>query len=374
MRINNILKSKIKKGRLGKVATKLGDIYSFPCSVFLDKIKNAKSGDVVLIGTPTHHNIGDHLLANNEIEFLINECKVSRVIEIPTRIFLHNEQKILARLNKNIPIFITGGGWMGDIWPEDEEILEHIVYSFRNNKVIIFPQTIYYGDVKQCETYIEQTKKNLTKATDLLIMCRERKSYDLMVDKFSSKNVKIELWADMGLYPLPQFSSQLPRKGIGLCLRDDREKIENIDVLNIIKKYIAEEKKEIYEVTTISNNPIPKWKRKKILHKTASSFSKCELVITDRLHGMIFAAITDTRCIALDNKSHKVKGVYDLWLKNNKNIIFADENTFEDSFKQLYTNSNNINDEWNKAIKQHFKRMGESIMDELREKECIGNE
>lgn len=37
-------------------------------------------------------------------------------------------------------------------------------------------------------------------------------------------------------------------------------------------------------------------------------FRECELVITDRIHGMIFAAITGTPCIALSN--YKIKGTY----------------------------------------------------------------
>ena len=36
-------------------------------------------------------------------------------------------------------------------------------------------------------------------------------------------------------------------------------------------------------------------------------------MITDRLHGMVFSAITGTPCIAMDNVSHKVYGAYQ-WL------------------------------------------------------------
>ncbi len=39
------------------------------------------------------------------------------------------------------------------------------------------------------------------------------------------------------------------------------------------------------------------------LNSKFAEFLSSGLVITDRLHGMIFAAITGTPCIALDNKS-----------------------------------------------------------------------
>ena len=52
-------------------------------------------------------------------------------------------------------------------------------------------------------------------------------------------------------------------------------------------------------------------------------FRECELVITDRIHGMIFAAITGTPCIAMSNYNHKVKGTYK-WIEPLEYIKFAE--------------------------------------------------
>ena len=43
------------------------------------------------------------------------------------------------------------------------------------------------------------------------------------------------------------------------------------------------------------------------IEEMLKKYRKCQLVITDRLHGMIFAAITSTPCIALGNYNHKIK-------------------------------------------------------------------
>ena len=59
---------------------------------------------------------------------------------------------------------------------------------------------------------------------------------------------------------------------------------------------------------------------------------KSKLLITDRLHGMIFAVITNTPCIAFANKSGKVKGVYNWISKDNDYVKFA--NSVE-QFKQI---------------------------------------
>jgi pyruvyl transferase EpsI len=48
-----------------------------------------------------------------------------------------------------------------------------------------------------------------------------------------------------------------------------------------------------------------------------------ELVITDRLHGMIFCAITSTPCIVMSNYNYKVSGVYE-WIKDLKYVSFLE--------------------------------------------------
>ena len=52
------------------------------------------------------------------------------------------------------------------------------------------------------------------------------------------------------------------------------------------------------------------------------NFSSSKIVITDRLHGLIFSKITSTPCIAIDNSNNKIRETYNAWLKGNKNIYF----------------------------------------------------
>ena len=59
-------------------------------------------------------------------------------------------------------------------------------------------------------------------------------------------------------------------------------------------------------------------------------------MITDRLHGMIYAYLTGTPCIVLDNVSGKVSHVYDLWLYNVPYIKFvADSSNTMEAIKEL---------------------------------------
>ena len=64
--------------------------------------------------------------------------------------------------------------------------------------------------------------------------------------------------------------------------------------------------------------------RQREVTKKLKEFSEAKLIVTDRLHGMIFAALTNTPCIALSNSNGKVQAVYE-WIKENEYIIFADD-------------------------------------------------
>lgn len=56
-----------------------------------------------------------------------------------------------------------------------------------------------------------------------------------------------------------------------------------------------------------------------------NNFKSSKVVITDRLHGMIFCAITKTPCVVLPNSNHKISGTYYNWLSELEFIQFVEE-------------------------------------------------
>ena len=67
---------------------------------------------------------------------------------------------------------------------------------------------------------------------------------------------------------------------------------------------------------------------KEITYKKFKEFSGYKMVVTDRLHGMIFATVTNTPCIAFDNVSKKVSGVH-AWINQLEYVKLADSNTID---------------------------------------------
>lgn len=61
--------------------------------------------------------------------------------------------------------------------------------------------------------------------------------------------------------------------------------------------------------------------RMQVVTDKLNEFASHQCVITDRLHGMVLAAITDTPCIALGCNNYKIQGVYE-WIKIINSYIF----------------------------------------------------
>lgn len=321
--------------RNNKLLNRVFDLYLFPGSY---KIKHIMDNNTAfLLGTPIHKNIGDHLLANAEIEFLKHQCGYDDVIEIPTRYLLNNISTLKSILPIDVPLYITGGGWMGNTWPEDQKNLEIILEAFKSHIIVIMPQTVYYDD-NISEIDIKKTKRIYSSVKKLLIFCRDENSYNSVLKYFESETIKTSLRPDMALYIKQSSNHHEKSKQFVCCLRDDREKASNNQLLDFISDYSCKYNIRLVAKSTIANSTTPIWRRKRRILDIIKCFSESDLVITDRLHGMIFSYLASTPCIAIDNRTHKVQGVYEAWLKNQKAICLINNNTDRDSlFKRIET-------------------------------------
>jgi pyruvyl transferase EpsI len=76
--------------------------------------------------------------------------------------------------------------------------------------------------------------------------------------------------------------------------------------------------------THINRNRLSPEERISELNKIWKAFSASELVVTDRLHGMVFSYITNTPCIVFPNNNHKIKGTYE-WIKEESTLHLTED-------------------------------------------------
>ena len=160
---------------------------------------------------------------------------------------------------------------------------------------------------------IEKNNSGYSQARDLTILLRDKTSLDFFVRTFPK--VKVELCPDIVLSLIQQ--QHLKRNGVFLCLRSDREKVINENEVVILKEYLNTRGIYVSETDTVIKKSVRHYNRERELQKKWREFSTAKLIITDRLHAMIFSYITETPCIAINNSSKKVEGTFQFISKCN---------------------------------------------------------
>lgn len=340
----------------------LREIYLFPQLIIYKLFAKQfyKKSKIILIGTPIHKNLGDHLIAHHEKAFILDSYKNEELLEIPTEIFILYKSLIKSIVNPKDYIFITGGGWMGDVWIDDDLCMQEIIDTFKNNKITILPQTLYFDDLNSCESnaLLESAKRTYKKSTNLNLLLRDEKSIENAKNYYENFINKIDLFPDMALYKDLENSAKC-KSGFLFCLREDIEKESSGIIENEILRFAKENRIEVSKTSTISKHSIPVWLRKNKIQSKSNEFSKANVIITDRLHGMVFAILSGTKCVAIDNKTHKVFGVYKKWLSDNKNVFYVDKKydkrlLFEFLNREFNAKSHKI---WRNKINRSFNEL-----------------
>jgi|SRR5690625_4602302 len=302
----------------------------------LKKLNDSKIEDstIYVIGAPEHGNLGDHAIMDAELKFLKDHFSNYRVVEIPYNMIFLKLNELKDLIKKEDIVCVTGGGYMGSLWPRSEEFVRKIVTNFLENKVIVFPQTAYYEtNSPKAVAYLNDSVDIYNSHNDLTLTAREKSTYNLFQKHYTNSNNI--LTPDIGLY-LNETNKAIQRDGILVCLRSDREKVtDTSNLMELVKRKANKFNLEITETDTVLHRPVFREQRENLLQKKLDEFRSAKIVVTDRLHGMIFAVVTSTPCIALDNKTGKVKGVYS-WIEDQNYITLLDDlNNFDEQFQRL---------------------------------------
>lgn len=292
---------------------------------------------IVFIATPLHGNLGDHAIVYSQERFFADRGLEKQIVEINSPDYQRYSQEIKEIIKANDIIVIDGGGSMGSLWLKEEHKMQDILKRFPENPIIIFPQTIFYSNDNFGKLELKNSAEVYSAHRNLHICAREEVSYDFMKKVYPT--VDILLVPDMVLY-LSDIQRDYPRDGVLLCLREDKEKqLDNKKIEKIVYE-LKQRGLNVRNESTVIPECIPEQSRILKLDEKWNKFSSAKIVITDRLHGMIFAAITGTPCIAFDNSSGKVGNVYN-WIKKLPYIHFVNDSTkIEEIIDDLILNDN----------------------------------
>lgn len=335
---------------LRKLHGRIHEFCTIAWPVIEQRIRNPKA--VFLVLTPEHGNLGDHAIAYAEAKML--KAADIAYIELTNETLINLFSADWLKVMNGRPILINGGGNLGTLWFDVERVTRKIISGNQKSPIYIFPNTFYYENSPWGKKELEKSIQIYGQHPNLHIYARDCVSFDAMSQIY--RNVK--LVPDMVL-SLDETSERQQRNGCLLCLRSDCEKTRT-----------DEEEKEIFhQATTLFgedvrytdmrvNHRIPIESRETELSQKFEEFRGASLVITDRLHGMIFCAITGTPCIALDSKSPKLRGCYE-WIRHLDYIKFVDRP--EDITLQYSSISSGPHVFDNSHLTHYYKELAEDI-------------
>lgn len=295
-------------------------------------IRKSRGSCLLLVGTPLHGNIGDQAIVLGEQGFFSMNYPDITLLEVPSRAFVGHEAT-WKKLGDTCPlVLVHGGGYLGTLWPDEDKMVRSCLETFKNKPIMILPQTLYFEHGDEDEMSIVYNRA-LESCVDVTVLLREAQSFDLAKRCFPSASV--HLAPDMVLAldgkslgldsPPPETIAEVAR--ILLCFRNDKERALDDADIEVIEAGIkaACERALITKTDTVIPKKVTPSNRCSVVAEKIDEFRQADLVVTDRLHGMVLSAISGTPTIALKSKSPKIEGVYDQWLKGLSNVVLADD-------------------------------------------------
>ena len=277
-----------------------------------------------LLDTPAHGNLGDQAIAAAEIAFLRDRFPDTPIIEITQDTAICASAGSLKKLiGKEDVILLSGGGNMGTLWEGEDLVRYRVLRLFPNNRVVLFPQSVFFDDTRKGQKALRVSQKKYGKHKCFSMTARDVYSYELM--KTYYPQCVIHLAPDIVLY-LDRQEPRARRDGALLVLRNDFEKKLSDTAVSDIERLIRSYTGNIRYTDTVLkgvNDILDAARREMLVGALLDEFRKAKLVITDRLHGMVFAAITATPCVVLPNGYHKIKGLYK-WVADLPYIRYAE--------------------------------------------------
>ncbi|WP_185696122.1 polysaccharide pyruvyl transferase family protein [Weissella viridescens] len=284
--------------------------------------KLADNGVFYIFGTPISGNLGDQAIAMAQSRFLQDHFKSNPVVEFQINETLSGVKYLRKQIKPNDVIFIQAGGNIGDIYYDAENVRRKLISTFPNNAVVQLPQSLTFRNPEQLG-FDGRVSQNIYKQQKqhFYLFARDHVSEAKLKQIFPENN--IQLVPDIVLSLNERAETQ--KSGVLFALRSDVEKELDDTLVDQLRQHIQNEGYAINETDTDIGVALDKFTRDAAVQKKIAEFQAASLVVTDRLHGMIFSVITGTPAIVFDNYNSKVKNEYNDWLSDYENIRFFEQ-------------------------------------------------
>lgn len=285
--------------------------------------------DVIYLDYPFYHNVGDLLIYAGTLQFFKDN-------NIHVKLFRSEKdfdiEEIRKNLTPNTTILCQGGGNFGDIYFVHQNLREQVVKNFRQNKVIIMPQSSHFSDEKR----LAESAAIFRQHPDVVIFSRDTRSYELS-KRFTDKGklmpdmahqlygslkmksrkeedtlyflrVDCEASADQNAYGVPPETKTFD--WVDLITEADLKKIRFLTRTAKVGKKLNSSLIKNYVDKAWRNHTL------EMANRNAHLFSGYKEIVTSRMHGHILSCLVDTDNVLIDNSYGKNSGYYAQWTQN----------------------------------------------------------
>jgi len=286
---------------------------------------------VMYLDYPVHRNVGD-LLINIGTEQFFKENN----IHVWRRYSIWDFPYHLPRIDPDVTVICHGGGNFGDIWTEYQKWREAIFEKYANNRVVVLPQTVYFGSAEIARASIGKIGKH----RNYHIYGRDQKSVDTLRSAGLSEvsvmpDMAHALWGVLPTPPNPQEhrafllmrtdveSTSLPEEYKRECA--SLKPYDWLTIISPLARVLGRLTGGIIRREARVHLDIQKdWQwypvRDMAIRSSLDFFSNYSTIYTNRLHGMILGVLLRKQVIAFDNSYGKLSGYYGTWLSECNEI------------------------------------------------------
>ena len=275
-----------------------------------------------------YNNIGDIAITYCQKQFLEKELgKEYEIICIyPDDIYkAYRSMKKIINQTTTI-ITLIGGGNTGNIYSFIDDKRLFVLKKFKKEKIVSFPQSLRISNDYDGKKWKNEFKQSFLKCKNIKYFFRESTSFENFCEHVTNKNVYLvpDIVFSLGIKPIVERGNML-----GLILRNDIEKIVKQDTINFLLNEVSNFFDSQVSIDTcdvmVNGNGFSQ------LFEYIEKLKKCEVVITDRLHGMILCYVLKIPCLVFNNNNNKIKSTYDTWISDCNYIMYMDDNSVVDA-------------------------------------------
>lgn len=268
-------------------------------------------------------NLGDVAISYAQARFLSACLPDYEVVDFPCASTYFQLKALKAVCTADDLITIVGGGNMGDLHASIEDARRFVVSHFPQNRIVSFPQTCDFSNTVRGRNELKRSRRCYEKHRLLHVFAREPVSLESM--RIAFPTTPVDLVPDIVL-SLPVEDRAIRREKVLACVRDDCESamgsVARADLLKELAARVPD--LEITDTVLSRCARLSVDERSTQLDQMLARFCTSRVVVTDRLHGMLFAVITNTPCVVLTSLNHKIRATYQAWLSSHPNIILLE--------------------------------------------------